>query len=114
MINFGAYDQRISFCQVGQVPDGYGGYEPTFQTVLITSSSVNQLKGANALEQNQELLPKTYLFKIQKRSSFKPNQSHQILYRGSYFVIKSIDEPEERLSREYLITAVKSDYNQTT
>ncbi len=111
MINFGAYDQKLEFYTVGQIADGYGGFTASFDFELETFAAVKQLSGSNDLEQAQLGLPKTYLFKVQKRSGFIPNQSMQILYQGQYYVIKGIEERSERLAKEWLITAIKSEQN---
>lgn len=107
MINFGKYDQKVIFQSLGQVEDGYGGYIPTYTTVLSTFARSIQVKGSNDLESAQLELPKTYKFGVQVRSGFVPNESMQISYKGFQHVIKGIEVREERNSREWIITAVR-------
>lgn len=108
MINFGKYDQKVSFVTMGQVSDGYGGFTPTATTALTTFASVSQLKGSNDLEAAQIGLPKTYRIGVQHRTGFEPLVTMQITYRGVAHVIKSVEESVERNTREWVITAVRA------
>lgn len=107
MIEFGGYDKKISFISFQEVGDGYGGFIPTPNTILTTFSSIKQVKGFNKLEADQLKLPKTYLFKIQFRNGFFPDETMQILYRDTYHAILGIEETHERNTREWIITSIK-------
>jgi SPP1 family predicted phage head-tail adaptor len=107
MIDFGKYDQKVTFQQYQEVPDGFSGTIPTFTDVLTTFASVKQLKSSSDVEQARLDLDKTYLIKIQARASFVPDLTHQIVYRGDVLTIKSVSVETERLTREYWINATK-------
>jgi SPP1 family predicted phage head-tail adaptor len=109
MIQFGKYDRKIQFVHFGQVSDGYGGYTPTETVLLSTLSDVKQLRGTNDLEQAQLGLPKTFVFKVQFRAGFEPNQAMQIKYQGINHVIKGVEVIQERNFREWWITATRND-----
>lgn len=114
MIQFGKYDRKISFISFLDVDDGYLGSFPTPISVLDTLSNVKQLRGSNNLESAQLELPKTFIFKVQYRSSFEPTQEMQILYEGIYHVIKGVEVQKERNTREWVITAIRTDNVETT
>lgn len=107
MINFGKYDQKVSFVTYGQVSDGYGGYVPSETTVISTFASVRQLKGYSDIEQAQLTLPNTYVVYIQQRSSFSPTTSMKIKYRGNVLAINSVEQTTERGALEWKFIAVK-------
>lgn len=109
MIQFGKYDRKISFISFLDVDDGYSGSYPLPVVVLNTLSNVSQLRGSNSLELAQLELPKTYIFKVQYRSGFYPDQAMQILYEGITHVIKGVEVYKERNTREWIITAVRTD-----
>ena len=113
MIQFGKYDRKISFISFSDIDDGYSGSYPLPVIVLSTLSNVSQLRGSSSLESAQLELPKTYVFKVQYRSGFNPNESMQILYQGITHVIKGIEIQDQRNTREWIITAIRTD-NQVT
>ena len=113
MIQFGKYDRKISFISFSDVDDGYSGSYPLPVIVLSTLSNVSQLRGSSSIESAQLELPKTYVFKVQYRSGFNPNESMQILYQGITHVIKGIEIQAQRNTREWIITAIRTD-NQVT
>jgi SPP1 family predicted phage head-tail adaptor len=107
MIDFGKYDQRVTFQIYDEVSDGFSGTVPTFTDVLTTFASVKQLKSSSDVEQARLDLDKTYLIKIQARASFEPTLQHRIVYKGDILTIKSVSVENERLTREYWINAIK-------
>lgn len=113
MIQFGKYDRKISFISFSDIDDGYSGSYPLPIIVLSTLSNVSQLRGSSSLESAQLELPKTYVFKVQFRLGFNPDQSMQILYQGITHVIKGIEIYAQRNTREWIITAIRTD-NQVT
>lgn len=113
MIRFGNYTRKISFVSYLNVSDGYSGTIPVPFSLLDTYSDVKQLRGSNDLEAAQLELPKTFMFKVQYRSGFDPNQSVQILYDNVIHVIKGIEQQTERNTREWIITAVRTDQSVT-
>ena len=113
MIQFGKYDRKISFISFSDIDDGYSGSYPLPVIVLNTLSNVSQLRGSSSIESAQLELPKTYVFKVQYRSGFNPNESMQILYQGITHVIKGIEIHDQRNTREWIITAIRTD-NQVT
>jgi SPP1 family predicted phage head-tail adaptor len=106
MINFGKYDQKVSFVTFQSVSDGAGGTTPTPLTTLTTFASVKQTKGSNATEAGEMVLPKTYQVSIQYRESFMPTEVYQVLYRNAYHKILAVQLNEQRQHREYNITMV--------
>ena len=109
MIQFGKYDRKISFISFLDVDDGYSGSYPLPVSVLDTLSNVKQVRGSNSLESAQLELPKTYIFKVQYRLGFEPTQEMQILYQGITHVIKGVEVYKERNTREWIITAIRTD-----
>ena len=109
MIQFGKYDRKISFISFLDVDDGYSGSYPLPISVLNTLSNVKQVRGSNSLESAQLELPKTYTFSVQYRESFEPTQQMQILYEGITHVIKGVEVHKERNTREWIITAIRTD-----
>lgn len=107
MIQFGKYDQRVSFVTMGQIPDGFGGYVPNEQIILETFARAVQIRGSNDLESAQLELPKTFIIGVQQRTGFRPNQSFQVRYRGYLHVIKGIEQRDERYRKEHIITLVR-------
>ena len=110
MINFGKYDQKVSFVSFGQVSDGYGGFIPAESVVLDTFASVKQMKGANSLEDAQLKFPQTMVFYVQQRAGFYPDTSMQINYQLNQHVIKSFEQTTERGALEWKIVAVRTDF----
>jgi SPP1 family predicted phage head-tail adaptor len=112
MINFGKYDQKVSFISFQDVDDGFGGNVPTASTVLSTFARVQQLRGSNAIEASQLVLPNTYEIAIQYRSSFTPDESMQILYKSTYHKVTGVRINHERQHKEYIVTAVSTGQTQ--
>jgi len=108
-INFGAYDQSVTFQSFGSTDDGYGGALVTWTTVLTTFARVLQVRADNRIESAQLTLPKTYRIGIQWRSNFAPNETMQVLYRGFYHKITGVEIREERMTKEYIITMIRAD-----
>ena len=106
MINFGKYDQKVSFVSFQDVSDGAGGTIPTATTLATTFARVKQIRAGNDLEANQLELPDTYQIGIQYRSSLTPNQAMQVLYRGAYYKITGVSLMNQRQHKEYVITMI--------
>ena len=106
MINFGKYDQKVSFVTFQAVSDGAGGTTPTPATSLTTFASVRQTRGNNGLEAGEMVLPNTYTISIQYRTSFIPSEIYQVLYRNQYYKITNVVLDEQRQHKEYVIQMV--------
>jgi SPP1 family predicted phage head-tail adaptor len=106
-VNFGAYDQSITFGNFGSTDDGYGGTLVVWTPVLTTFARIMQVSGGNRVEALQMTLPRTYRIGVQWRSTFQPDESMQILYRGAYHKINGVELMEERMTKEYVITMVR-------
>jgi SPP1 family predicted phage head-tail adaptor len=106
MINFGKYDQKVSFVTFQSVSDGAGGTTPTQSTTLTTFASVKQTRGSNGLEAGEMVLPNTYQIAIQYRTSFVPSEIYQVLYASKYHKILGVQVNEQRQHKEYIITMV--------
>lgn len=104
MINFGKYDQKVTFITFQNVSDGAGGTVLTPLTSLITFASVKQIRGSNANEAGQMVLPNRYEVRIQYRNLFTPGLTYQILYKSHYYRIIGIQLLDERQHKEYIIT----------
>lgn len=102
----GRKDQRVTFQESQFVDDGGGGTIPTVTDVLTTFASVEQVKAGNDIETAQLTLPKTYLIKINYRSSFEPKVDNYIIYKNDKLVIKGVNQNDQRQIREYWITAI--------
>jgi SPP1 family predicted phage head-tail adaptor len=107
MINFGSYDQKIVFGNFGSSDDGYGGAIVSWTPVLTTYARIVQVRGGNTVESLQLTLPKTYRMGIQWRSTFQPDESMQILYRGAYHKINGIEIMDERMTKEWIVTMIR-------
>jgi SPP1 family predicted phage head-tail adaptor len=103
MINFGKYDQRVTFRSYGDEPDGYGGTVPVANDLLTTFASVKQMKGFSNVEQAQLGLPKSYLVKILVRSEFVPSTEMSVIYRNTEYKIVGLEKVQERLNWEWVI-----------
>jgi|688.fasta_scaffold76065_3 SPP1 family predicted phage head-tail adaptor len=106
MINFGKYDQKVSFVNFQAISDGAGGTTVTPTTSLTTFAAVTQRRANNDLESGEMVLPNTYEFRIQFRASFVPSESFQILYQSKYHKITGVQLDQQRQHKEYIITAV--------
>ena len=108
-INFGSYDQSITFVNFQNISDGYGGSVPTAVNVLTTFASVKQVRGGMDIESAQMTLPRTFNAKIQWRSTFVPNETMQVRYRGVNHKITGITLQYERMTSEYSFTMIRID-----
>jgi len=106
-INFGSYDQSITFVNFQNISDGYGGSVPTPVNILTTYASVKQVRGGMDIESAQMTLPRSYNSKIQWRSTFQPDETMQVLYKGAYHKITGITLQDERMTKEYWFTMVR-------
>jgi hypothetical protein len=61
------------------------------------------------IESAQMTLPRSYNAKIQWRSTFQPDETMQVLYRGAYHKITGITLQYERMTSEYSFTMVRID-----
>jgi SPP1 family predicted phage head-tail adaptor len=106
MINFGKYDQKVTFVTFQSVSDGAGGTVLTPLTSLVTFAAVKQTRGNNELESGQMVMPNTYNVRIQYRTLFEPDETYQIIYRTKYYKITSISLESERQHKEYVINMI--------
>jgi SPP1 family predicted phage head-tail adaptor len=106
MINFGKYDQKVTFVTFQAVSDGAGGTIISESTSLSTFASVNQTNGGNALEAGEMVLPNTYTIAIQHRVSFIPSENYQVYYRNRYYKIIGVQLDDQRQHKEYIIKMV--------
>lgn len=104
MINFGLYDQKVTFVTFQAVSDGAGGTVLTPLTSLVTFASVNQTRSSNDIESGQMVIPNRYTVKIQYRTLFTPDLTYQIVYRNDYYRITGIELRDQRQHMEYIIT----------
>lgn len=106
MINFGKYDQKVTFVNFQSVSDGAGGTTLTPITSLITFAAIKQIRGVDGLESGQMVLPNTYEVRIQYRTLFTPDIYYQIQYRSKYHKIIGIKLEDMRQHKEYVIQMV--------
>jgi head-tail adaptor len=104
MINFGQYDQKVTFINFQAASDGAGGTVLTPLTSLVTFASVKQTRSSNDIESGQMVIPNRYTVKIQYRTLFTPDLTYQIIYRSDYYRITGIEFSDERQRKEYIIT----------
>ena len=109
MINFGKYDQKVSFISYQLVDDGYGGTTPSASVLITTFARVEQIRAFDGVESNQMVLPNTYRIAIQYRSSFTPSESMVIYYRNAYHKITGVALNHQRQQKEFIITMVTTD-----
>ena len=108
-INFGSYDQSITFVNFQNISDGYGGTVPTPVDILTTFASIKQVRGGMDIESAQMTLPRTFNAKIQWRSTFVPNETMQVRYRGINHKITGVTLQEERMTKEFWFMMVRID-----
>lgn len=106
MINFGKYDQKVTFRSYQDVDDGYGGSIPTATDVLTTFARAIQMKGSSTAEQAQLMLPNTYKIGVIIRSGFEPSTAIIVVYKSKEYKIVGVEERDERQAREWIITMV--------
>ena len=104
MINFGKYDQKVTFVNFQAATDGAGGTVLTPLNSLITFASVKQTRSSNDIEAGQMVIPNRYTIKIQYRTLFTPDLTYQIVYRNDYYRITGIELSDQRQRKEYIIT----------
>jgi len=109
MISFGSYDQSITFVNFQNISDGYGGSVPTAVNVLTTFASIKQVRGGMDIESAQMTLPRSYNAKIQWRSTFQPDETMQVRYRGVNHKITGVTLQDERMTKEFWFTMVRID-----
>jgi SPP1 family predicted phage head-tail adaptor len=109
MINFGEYDQKVTFRTFQDISDGFGGTIPVWEDLLSTFARVKTIRAYNVSEANQLELPLTYEIGIQYRSAFSPTEAMRVQYQGKDLMIKSVRLNLERQKREYIITATTID-----
>lgn len=110
MIDFGKYDRKCKFVNLGSQSDGYGGFTPVKTTVLDTFCRAIQMSGSNNIEQAQLGLPKTYQIGVQYRSGFNPDVNVVVEYDGFDHIIKSVELNQERMRREWILTLVRNEH----
>jgi len=60
MINFGKYNEKVIFQGFSNTSDGAGGILSSSYNVLTTFARVTQIRGNNAIESQELILPNTY------------------------------------------------------
>jgi SPP1 family predicted phage head-tail adaptor len=108
MIQFGKYDRKCKFVNLGATEDGAGGYIPERTTFLETFCRTVQMSGSSYLEQAQLGLPKTYKLAIQYRAGFNPDVNVILEYDGFDHMIKSVELNNERQRKEWIMTIVRT------
>jgi SPP1 family predicted phage head-tail adaptor len=106
MIIFGKYDQKVEFVSFQAISDGAGGSIVSPATLLSTFAAVTQRRANSSIEAGDLVLPNTMEFRIQYRASFVPSENYQIYYRTKYYKITGVKLDEQRLHKEYIITAI--------
>lgn len=99
MKSLGKYDQRVSFKELQQVSDGYGGTATSLAVVLSTFARVEQVSTFMALEQLQITSGKAKRFFIKQRAGFEPNEKMIISYRGDDYTITTPQEVDNERYR---------------
>ena len=107
-MNFGKYDQKVDFISYDNVPDGYGGTEPTETLVLSTYASVRQLRGNDGVEASQMVFPNTYQLMVQVRKGFTPTVAMMVKYRDVVYKISGVMRKYERMSQEWVINIIQA------
>ena len=107
-MNFGKYDQKIEFISYDNVPDGYGGTEPTETLVLSTYAHIRQLVSRDGVEALQMVFSSNYQAFIQIREGFTPSVAMMAKYRGEVYKIAGVIKRMERTSKEWVITLIKA------
>lgn len=108
MINFGKYDQKVSFISYQLVSDGYGGTTPTETELLETFARVRQLGSGDRTESLDLTLSQSYQIGIQVRESFTPTVSMMVKYRDVRYKITGVVKRFERMSQEWVINIVQA------
>ena len=102
MKSIGKYDQRVSFMQMQQVDDGYGGTTSTLVEVISTFARVEGVSTHTAIEQFQQKDGQLKRFYIRYRKEFYPDNTMLIRYKGNDFTITTPELVDsERISLEW-------------
>lgn len=110
MIDFGKYDAKCTFKNLGANGDGYGGFVPVDTVVLTTFCRALQVSGSSNIEQAQLGLPKTYTIGVQYRANFTPDTKLRVTYDGFDHKITGVELKNERQRREWVITMVRNEH----
>lgn len=108
MINFGKYDQKVTFRSYQDFDDGYGGNIPVATDVLTTFARAIQMRGSSTAEQAQLMLPNTYQIGVMIRTGFEPTTAMSVIYRSNEYKITGVEKIDERQGREWVITMIGS------
>lgn len=112
MINFGKYDQKVTFRSYQDFDDGYGGTTPVATDVLTTFARAIQMRGSSTAEQAQLMLPNTYQIGVMIRAGFEPTTAMSVIYRSKEYKITGVEKRDERQAREWVITMIGSELAQ--
>lgn len=110
MIDFGKYDRKCKFKNLGANGDGYGGYIPVDTVALDTFCRSIQISGSNNIEQAQLGLPKTYRIGVQYRANFTPDTGLVVEYDGFDHKINGVELNGERQRMEWIITMIRNEH----
>lgn len=108
MINFGKYDQKVSFISYQLVSDGFGGTTPTETQLLETFARVRQLGSSDRTESLDLTLSQSYQVSIQVRDGFAPTTAMMIKYRDVKYKITGVIKRFQRMSQEWIINIVQA------
>tara|TARA_R110002110_G_scaffold415850_1_gene657959 strand:+ start:6998 stop:7327 length:330 start_codon:yes stop_codon:yes gene_type:complete len=90
----GELDQRITFQERVNVPDGMGGNSFTWQDVAESWAHVRPKSGREVTQYDRVNAEAGYLFVVRNRSDIKP--SYRIEWQGELFNIRVISQPKGR------------------
>jgi SPP1 family predicted phage head-tail adaptor len=93
----GELDQRITFQERVDTPDGYGGSTFTWADIPELSSVWAHIRvsgGRESVEYQRVNAETVYLFVIRNRSDLQA--SYRLMWEGEPFSIKSVKKPKSR------------------
>lgn len=112
MKSIGKYDQRVTFKELGQVPDGFGGTFPGLVNVLSTFARVEGVSTYTAVQTLQITEGKVKKFFIKVRKGFEPNETMLINYKGKDYTITTPQEVDnERYQLEWAMIGTTNTTN---
>lgn len=107
-MNTGNYDQVITFVNLGNQVDEFGGFPVAPGTLLKTFASIKEVRSNTDNEQRERTLGSIFEARIKYRCSFEPTNLMHIEWNGYRYVINKIDLVGQRHKREYVMSINKA------
>lgn len=105
MIAAGKLDQHITFQEAVRTPNGSGGFDTTYATVLETFASVRELRSDPTLIAQQEDIKQVVEVIIRYRPDIPIVNGNRAVWRGFNFTVNNMRVDPRRTSITMLLTS---------